>query len=273
MTREPRSPAAGRRVVFVAEHEPEVAEMMRRYLERAAIRVLATGSPAETLAMLGDPAEPPAALFVLDLTMPGLDVRRVRRALTSGAQVPVVFLVDGHGVRPRGLSGPAARDRRWITRPFSPRTLVTAVTELLRPPPAAPRAALVPPAPASPAPASPAPASPAPLPPGEPLATSAPPSPAAAGAALALDPAHRAVTVAGQSVPLTRTEYALIAALAARPGRVLSRAALLAALEDTRGKSPGARAVDVYITQLRFKLPAVTIRTVRGIGYVLDLPR
>lgn len=245
------APPAGRGPVFVAEHEPEVAEMTRRYLERAAIGVRATATAAETLAMLSDPS---AALFVVDLTMPGLDVRRVRRALATGTQVPVVFLVDAHGVRPRGLSGAAVHERRWISRPFSPRALVTAVTELLRP---EPRQSL-------------APSTPVPL-------TLSPPAPAppsvTAGNALTLDATHRTAVVADQAVPLTRTEFVIIAALASRAGRVLSRGDLLAALEDARGKSPGARAVDVYITQLRAKLPGVIIRTVRSIGYVLETSR
>ena len=302
--------------VFVAEHEPEVAEMTRRYLERAAIPVRVTGTAAGTLAMIGDRA---AELFVIDLTMPGLDLRRLRRALITGAQVPVVFLVDSHAVRPRGLSGVAIGDRRWVSRPFGPRTLVTAVTELLRPP----RRPMPPPsllqlaaAPAAmPGQCAPAPPVAASLPgqavPGVPMVVPgqavpavppAPPAPAAvpgqalpAGAAVApwqsassracalpsaaaaaaadtltLDADRRVVAVAGQAVPLTRTEFALIAALASRPGRVLSRPDLLAALEDARGKSPGPRAVDVYVTQLRTKLPRVTIRTVRGVGYVLE---
>jgi DNA-binding response OmpR family regulator len=239
VTSEGGPPPAGQGPVFVAEHEPEVAEMTRRYLERAAIRVRVTATAGETLAMLSDPS---AALFVVDLTMPGLDVRRVRRALASGTQVPVVFLVDSHGVRPRGLSGAAARERRWISRPFSPRTLVTAVTDLLRPAP--PRS----------------------------LATLTPPS-TTTDNALTLDATHRTAIVAGHAIPLTRTEFALIAALATRAGRVVSRPDLLAALEGARGKSPGARAVDVYITQLRAKLPEVTIRTVRSIGYVLETSR
>ena len=68
---------------------------------------------------------------------------------------------------------------------------------------------------------------------------------------------------------LTATEYAVLAALLDQPGRVVSRIALLAAAG--RGQA-GPRAADVYIAQLRGKLgPAVTIRTVRGAGYAIDL--
>jgi len=82
----------------------------------------------------------------------------------------------------------------------------------------------------------------------------------------------RNVRVAGREVDLTRTERAILAALAGQPGRVLSRAELLAALEADRGKRPGSRAIDVYVTQLRAKLGPGAIRTVHGLGYALCLP-
>ena len=70
-------------------------------------------------------------------------------------------------------------------------------------------------------------------------------------------------------MPLTATEFAVLAALVDRPGRVLSRRQLLAAAGR---EAAGDRAADVYIAQLRAKIgPAAGIRTVRGSGYALDL--
>src|SRR5579875_1964342 len=161
--------------VLVADHEPEVAEMGRRYLERAGMRVLITGNPAETVRALAGRA---AALFVIDLTMPGLEVRAVRQALAPA--MPVVFLLDRSDHRPHGLNSPAAA-RRWLIRPFSPRALVVAVTELARPAPA----------------------------------VRWPPGGAGRG--------RREIVVGGREISLTRTEFALVAALAERSGRVLRR--------------------------------------------------
>jgi two-component system, OmpR family, response regulator len=114
--------------VLLAEHEPEVAEMSARYLGRDGLRVRLVTEPEAALAELAHGAD---AAAVLDLTMPGLDPRRIRRALRT----PVVFLSAGpKAPRPRGLSanrGP----RRWLGRPFSPRQLVTLVREVLAPPP------------------------------------------------------------------------------------------------------------------------------------------
>jgi DNA-binding response OmpR family regulator len=112
--------------VLLAEHEPEVAEMSARYLERDGLRVRPVTTPEQALAEL---TAGPDAAAVLDLTMPGLDPRRIRRALRT----PVIFLMAGpQGPRPRGLArGGAAGPRRWLARPFGPRQLVAVVREVL----------------------------------------------------------------------------------------------------------------------------------------------
>jgi two-component system OmpR family response regulator len=95
---------------------------------------------------------------------------------------------------------------------------------------------------------------------------------ACAASSLLLDPGQRRAILAGRAIPLTRSELAVLAALAGEPGRVLSRSQLLAALEAERGRRPSARAIDVYIVQLREKLGTDMIQTVHGLGYVLRLP-
>jgi DNA-binding response OmpR family regulator len=119
--------------VLLAEHEPGVAEMSARYLRRDGLDVRLVTTPADALAGLAHGRD---AAAVLDLTMPGLDPRSIRRALRT----PAVFLAGGAAgakvSRPRGLSagrGPAG-PRRWLGRPFSPRQLVTLVREVLAQP-------------------------------------------------------------------------------------------------------------------------------------------
>ncbi len=223
--------------VLLAEHEPEVAEMSARYLRRDGLQVRLVTAPEQALAGLTGGRE---AAAVLDLTMPGLDLRRIRRALRGGdgagrppgqalrgaaGGTPVVFLVAGP--RPRGLAGTpgggaGGAARRWLGRPFSPRQLVATVREVLA-------------------------------------------EPAAAAAGPRLDGGGGAVTAAGRRVPLTAAESAVLAALAGSAGRVLSRRQLLAAAGRA---GAGDRAADVYVAQLRAKLgPAAGIRTVRGVGY------
>ena len=117
------------RSVLLAEHEPEVAEMSARYLRRDGLRVRLVTTPEQALAEL---TGGPDAAAVLDLTMPGLDPRRIRRALRT----PVIFLMAGpQGPRPRGLGrGGTSGPRRWLARPFGPRQLVAMVRDVLAEP-------------------------------------------------------------------------------------------------------------------------------------------
>jgi DNA-binding response OmpR family regulator len=230
-----RAPRAEPVSVLLAEHEPEVAEMSARHLRRDGLRVRLVTTPEQALAEL---TGGPDAAAVLDLTMPGLDPRRIRRALRT----PVIFLVAGpRGLRPRGLarSGGTTGPRRWLTRPFAPRQLTAMVRDVL--------------------------AAPAPWPTQD-------TEPAAAGrqaGGLWLDGGTRTAVAGGQPVKLTATEFAILAALLDQPGRVLSRRQLL-----TAAGHPAAadRAADVYISQLRAKIGSVgVIRTARGAGYAFDL--
>jgi DNA-binding response OmpR family regulator len=238
--------------VLVAEHDPEVAEMARRYLTRAGLQVTVTTEADQTTAALtARDAGPGRAtrVTVLDLTMPGLDPRRLRRLLTPPRRhsapaepqhspqpqnlqpqkshqprQPALFLLSA-AMRPRDLRV-AAESCLW--RPFSPRLLVSRVLAI------APR-----PAPAGQiSPEIPAPA---------------------------------------RGLTLTPAELALLTALAEHPGRVLTRDRLqdvLTRLPRSDGARPAVgRAVDVHVSQLRAKLPdPALIRTVRGVGYVLDDP-
>jgi DNA-binding response OmpR family regulator len=222
--------------VLLAEHEPAVAAMLARYLSREGFGVRPAASPELALAGLVDGAD---AVAVLDLTMPGLDPRRVRRALASPLARPVVLLV-APGPRPRGLSTRRGMARRWLTRPFAPRQLVAIVRELL--------AAARPTTAAHPAAGSPG----ASLVPG-----------------LVLDSDRRVVVMDGRDVRLTGKELAILTALLGVHGRPCTRRQLLAA----SGSGAGERSVDVHIAGLRAKLgdPGL-IRTVRGAGFAIGTP-
>ncbi|MGD0602159.1 MAG: response regulator transcription factor [Streptosporangiaceae bacterium] len=214
--------SAGPASVLLAEHEPAVAEMSARYLRADGLLVRLVTTPETALAEL---THGPDAAAVLDLTMPGLDPRRIRRALRT----PVIFLVSGP--RPRGLA--RADARRWLGRPFSPRQLARMVRDVLAPP------------------------------------EQVPPRPAGLSAAgLRLDGPSRTVLAGAEPVPLTATEFAILAAMMDHPGRVLSRRSLLVAAGR---EAAGDRSADVYIAQLRAKIAsAAVIRTVRGAGYALE---
>jgi DNA-binding response OmpR family regulator len=222
--------------------------MSARFLRRDGLRVRLVTTPEQALAEL---TGGPDAAAVVDLTMPGLDPRRIRRALRT----PVIFLVaDLKAPRPRGLAarGDATGARRWLARPFSPRQLTAMVREVLAQT-----------GPARTVPAVGELADPTGL---------APVLPAEGSAGrLRLDRTSRAAIAGGRRVRLTATEYALLAFMMDHPGLVLSRQRLLAAVGR---HDAGDRAADVHIAQLRAKIEADPrtgmIRTVRGAGYALD---
>jgi two-component system OmpR family response regulator/two-component system response regulator QseB len=86
---------------------------------------------------------------------------------------------------------------------------------------------------------------------------------------VSLDPAQHRVTLNGVPVLLSAREFAVLEALMARPGAVLSRAQLEDRLYGW-GEEIESNAVSVYIHQLRKKLGADFIRNVRGVGYFID---
>src|SRR5947209_11501075 len=131
----PPAASTGPRSVLLAEHERDVAERWARYLRRDGMAVRLVTGPEQALAELtagpdggSGPDLTVVDLTVLDLTMPGLDPRRIRRALRT----PVIFLVAGsQGPRPRGLARGPAGPRRGLARPFGPRQLVALAREAL----------------------------------------------------------------------------------------------------------------------------------------------
>jgi DNA-binding response OmpR family regulator len=87
--------------------------------------------------------------------------------------------------------------------------------------------------------------------------------------ALQVDPASRLVTLAGMAVELSPREFAVLLDLLENAGRALSRERLEQSLYGW-GEEVESNAVEVHIHHLRKKLGAELIRTIRGVGYLVD---
>jgi two-component system response regulator QseB len=85
---------------------------------------------------------------------------------------------------------------------------------------------------------------------------------------LALDPGSRSVTLRGTAVEVSAREFALLAALLERPGAALSKTQLEERLYGW-GEEVESNTVEVHVHNLRKKLGAETIRTIRGVGYLV----
>jgi two-component system response regulator QseB len=86
---------------------------------------------------------------------------------------------------------------------------------------------------------------------------------------LALDPARQMAFRHDQPVSLSRREYTLLAALMERPGAIVARASLEDRLYGWQ-EGVESNALEVHVHNLRAKLGAGVIRTVRGVGYQLQ---
>jgi DNA-binding response OmpR family regulator len=216
-------------LVLVVEDEPAIAELQRLYLSREGFGV---HIERDGVAGLAAARRLKPVAVVLDVGLPGMDGTEVCRALREdGDWVPVLFVTARDDEVDRVLGLELGADD-YLTKPFSPRELVSRVRAVLR----------------------------------RTQGTVAQP-PLALGA-VRLDLDTREVTVDGDEVLLTVTEFDLLAALMRKPGRVLSREQLLSQVWGYEAAG-GTRTVDVHVGQVRAKLGAAgdLIRTVRGVGY------
>lgn len=228
----------GRRRALVVDDEEALARLVAGYLERDGFEVdLAFDGPAAV--RLAREREP--EVIVLDLGLPGLDGVEVCRQVRTFSDAYVVMLT-ARAEEIDTVVGLSVGADDYVTKPFRPRELVARVDALLR-------------RPRRTAGRADAGTSPEPL----------------TFGALSIDPVSREVLVGDEPVALTRTEFDLLAALAASPHRVLSRRALVASVwgDDWVGDE---HLVDVHLLHVRRKLGDTAaeqryVRTVRGVGY------
>lgn len=222
--------AENRGLVLVAEDERPIADLLGMYLRREGfgVHTVADGQDALTAARRLHPVA-----VVLDVGLPSMDGTEVCRTLRAeGSTVPILFCTARDDEIDRVLGLEMGGDD-YITKPFSPREVVARVKAVLRR--------------------------------GGPAASDED-RPLVIGE-VELNRARHRVTVGGQAIELTATEFDLLAYLMARPGRVVTRDQLLSAVWGYSAAA-GTRTVDVHIAQVRAKLgDASPIRTVRGVGY------
>jgi DNA-binding response OmpR family regulator len=228
--------------ILVVEDDPAIADLVALYLRHDGHEVERSAHGGEALRRL-EAAPDAFDLVVLDLMLPGLDGRGLCRRLRQVSQVPVIMLTALDDDRDK-IEGLELGADDYLTKPFNPNELVARVHAILR---RAGRAA----------------------PPPEPTDRR---TRFALGRAV-LDLAARRLLMENEEVPLRTKEFDLLAALADRPGIVLTREQLLERVWG--GEFDGdTRTVDVHVSRLREKLAggrtAIEIETVRSVGYRLE---
>jgi two-component system phosphate regulon response regulator PhoB len=223
--------------VLIVEDEKDLAELVAFHLEQEGFRTVVAADGATGLS---EARRLHPDLILLDLMLPGMlgtELCRLLKGAEQTAGIPVIMLTAKGEEIDRVVGFEMGADD-YVVKPFSTRELMLRVRAVLRRQ-------------------------------GDQGGLSA----ILALGELVIDTQRHLVTVAGQEVVLTSTEYKLLMNLAERAGRVQSREILL---QNVWGYNyfGDTRTVDTHLTRLRTKLgPAgEMIRTVRGFGYKLELP-
>ena len=224
--------------VLVVEDERDIREVLRRYLERAGLSVLTTGTGAEAIRLL---TSAPPDLVVLDLGLPDVDGTDVLREVRAAGHPPVVVLTARSTVEDR-IHGLELGADDYVTKPFSPAELVLRVQAVLHRSGGRPGQG----------------------------------GPATYGQGrLRIDEPRHEAWLDGRPLDLTPTEWGLLAAVTAAPERVFSRYELV---NRIRGYEYAGyeRTIDSHVKNLRHKLGpsgSDVLETVLGVGYRLRLRR
>lgn len=223
--------------ILIIEDEPELIKVLRSYLEQAGFSVLTAGR-GDTGLSTWEHKHPD--LVILDLGLPGMDGLDVARAIRRKATTPIIMLT-ARVEETDQLIGLELGADDYIAKPFSPRIVVARARALLRRSEAVPSAAQI-----------------------------------LRVADLVIDLDGHTVQRSGQPLELTPTEFGLLAALAAQPGRAFSRLQLLEASQGAAYEGY-ERTVDAHIKNLRAKIEPDPknpqyIETVFGVGYRFTRP-
>lgn len=218
--------------ILIIEDEPELVKVLRDYLENAGFSV-ETAYQGDTGLTLWDQTRPD--LVLLDLNLPGMDGLDVAREIRRKAETPIIMLTARVDEMDQ-LVGLEIGADDYITKPFSPRIVVSKVRAVLRRMGQASVARKV-----------------------------------LRVADIMIDLDAHEVSREGLRIDLTPTEFGLLSTLADQPGRAYSRLQLLEATQGTAYEGY-ERTIDAHIKNLRAKIEPdpkspVYIETVFGIGY------
>jgi DNA-binding response OmpR family regulator len=224
--------------ILVAEDDPDIADLLAHYLQRAGFEADLVASGRDVIPRI---KKAPPDLLLLDLMLPGLDGLEVCRSVRSDlatASIPII-MVTAKGEESDRIVGLELGADDYITKPFSPNEVIARIRALLR------RA----------------------------QRTAGPVDGRLSYGPLIVDVDRHVVRINDEEVKLTAKEFLLLQYLMQHRGRVLSRDLLLS---DVWGYSytGGTRTVDVHVRRLREKVPFLieALVTVKQFGYKLLEP-
>jgi DNA-binding response OmpR family regulator len=223
--------------ILIVEDDPDIAQLVARYLEKAGFSPELAVSGREALQAISAAAPD---LVILDLMLPqvdGLEVCRILRRDASTSSIPLIMLTARAEESDRIVGLELGADD-YLAKPFSPNELVARVRALLR------RAH-----------------------------REKAPSRTLSYGLITMDSERHIVSSDGSDVTLTAKEFLLLEYFMQHRGRVLSRDVLLTDVWGYR-YTGGTRTVDVHVRRLREKFPVLAegLVTVKQFGYKLVDP-
>lgn len=225
-----------RETIAIVEDDPDIIRLVMEICEKAGLQPLGFSRGEEFFRHLKRRLPD---VVVLDLMLPdidGLNICRQLRATPETSHLPILILT-AKGEEMDKVVGLELGADDYLTKPFSPRELLARIRALLRrkTPAGHPETILE------------------------------------LEGILELDPAAFTVTVQGQRVELTSTEFRLLRVLLEGKGRVFSRDQLLDQLWGNE-KYVVDRTIDVHVKNLRDKLGEAGrhIKSIRGVGYKIE---
>ena len=224
--------------LLVVDDEPQIREVVNRYLEREGFKVTLAADGQAALAQFKTQGPD---LVVLDLMLPKIDGLEVFRRLRAEKAIPIIMLT-AKGEETDRIVGLELGADDYIVKPFSPRELVARVKTVLRR-----------------------------VSPTEPVAKAERP---VVHGELRIDPRERTVSLGTKSLDLTGKEFDLLWFLATHPGQVFSRAQLLDRVWGYEFYGDSST-VTVHVRRLREKIepdPSAPryVSTVWGVGYKFE---
>jgi two-component system, OmpR family, response regulator len=230
--------------ILAVDDDPSVRKMISDYLTDNELRVTALASGREIADIM---ARETIDLVVLDLRLPGEDGMEIARKLRQESHIPIIMLTGRKDEADRVMGLELGADD-YLTKPFSPRELLARIRALLR------RARAQ-----------------------QTVADGLQKLRAYRFAGFELNVRLRRLAApGGANIPLTNSEFNLLAAFLAAPQRVLTRDQILG-LSRLHNDEVYDRSVDVQVGRLRRKIQRgkdspELIRTERGAGYVFTAP-
>ncbi len=219
--------------VLIVEDDPNTSKLVATYLQREGFAILTAFDGEEALKVARSSN---LGFVILDVMLPKVDGWEICRQLRKISDVPILMLTAREEEIDRVLGLSLGADD-YVVKPFSPRELVERVKAILRRTQSHPL----------------------------------PKSKMLSHDGLTLDPEKYKVSLNGEPISLTTSEYKLLYTLMSTPGRVFSRDELLDRFYE-HGERVIDRVIDVHVGNLRQKIeenPANPkfILTVRGFGY------